>query len=77
MQIYTECFCKNCHHFALTETAAEALRDEPVTDWELFNKCCREQVDRRIRDKRANILRITDLKALKTLSDKIWRSKLP
>ena len=69
-RLYTDCFCKNRDHFSVTETAAEALRDEPVTDWELFDKCCREQADRRIRDKRAEILRITDPEALKTLSDK-------
>ena len=46
------------------------MKDEPVTDWELFDKCCLEQADRRIRDKRTEILRITDPEALRTLSDR-------
>ena len=69
-RLYTDCFCRNRDHFALTETATEALKEEPVTDCELFDKCCREQADRRIRDKRAEIFPITDPEASKTLSVK-------
>ena len=53
----------------MTNTAEEVLRDEPVKDWELFERCCCEQADRRIRDKRCEILRIVDPEALRTLSD--------
>ena len=69
-RLYTDCFCKNRDHFAVIDTAAEALKEEPVTDCELFDKCCREQADRRIRDKRAEIFPITDPEASKTLSVK-------
>ena len=75
-RLYTDCFCKHREHFAVTETAAEALKDEPVTDWELFDKCCREQADRRIRDKRTEILRITDPEALRTLSDRDFEEQI-
>ena len=68
-RLYTDCFCKHRENFEMTSTAEEALRDEPVKDWELFERCCREQADRRIRDKRSEILRITDPEALRTLSD--------
>ena len=68
-RLYTDCFCKHRENFEATNTAEEALRDEPVKDWELFERCCREQADRRIRDKRSEILRIVDPEALRTLSD--------
>ena len=53
--LYTDCFCKHSKNFTATETADEALRDEPVKDWELFERCCREQADRRMRQERRNI----------------------
>ena len=65
--LYTDCFCKHSKNFTATETADKALRDEPVTDWELFERCCREQADRRMRDKSGEILRLTDPDALSTL----------
>ena len=35
----------------------------------MFERVCREQADRRIRDKRSEILHISDEEALTTLSD--------
>ena len=68
-RLYTDCFCKHRVNFTYTDVAEEALRDEPVRHWDLFERCCREQADRRIRDKRTEILRITDPDALRTLTD--------
>ena len=64
----TQTFCKHRENFKAKNTAEEALRDEPVRDWELFECCCCEQADRRIRDKRSEILKIVDPEALRTLS---------
>ena len=47
-RLYTDCFCKHRENFSATATAEEALRDEPVKDWDLFERVCREQADRRI-----------------------------
>ena len=56
-RLYTDCFCKVRENFSMTDVAEGALRDEPVKDWDLFERCCREQADRRIRDKRSEILK--------------------
>ena len=68
-RMYTDCFCKPVEDFQNTPSAEEALKNEPVVDFELFEMCCREQADRRVRDKRTEMLHIRDEEALRTLSD--------
>ena len=75
-RMYTDCFCKEQGSFTVTPSAEEALADEPVTDFKLFEKVCREQADRRVRDKRTEMLRIHDDEALRTLSDHDLREQL-
>ena len=69
-RLYTDCFCKHRENFSATATTKEALRDEPVKDWDLFERVCLEQADRRILGKRSEILHILDEDALTTLSDR-------
>ena len=45
-RLYTDCFCIHREVFDDTASAAEALANEPVRDWELFDKVCKEQVSR-------------------------------
>ena len=68
-RLYTDCFCKDREVFKETESAIEALENEPIQDWELFEKVCKEQANRRIRDRRSEIIHIHDAEALETLSD--------
>ena len=68
-RLYTDCFCKPREEFTSTRSAEEALKNEPIKDFALFEKCCREQADRRVRDKRSEMLHIHDEDALRTLSD--------
>ena len=75
-RMYTDCFCKELGSFTATPSAEEALADEPVTDFKLFERACREQADRRVRDKRAEMLRIHDPEALRTLPDHDLREQL-
>ena len=49
--------------------AEEGLAKELVKNFNRFGKVCREQTDRRVRDKRTEILRYHDCDALQTLSD--------
>ena len=66
-RLYTDCFCKEQGSFVATPSADEALADEPITDFKLYEKVCREQADRRVREKRTEMLRIHDDEALPTL----------
>ena len=75
-RLYTDCFCKESGTFTSTPSAEEALANEPVKDFSLFEKVCREQADRRVRDKRTEMLRIHDCEALQTLSDHDLREQL-
>ena len=75
-RLYTDCFCKNREVFDETESAIEALANEPIRDWELYEKVCKEQANRRIRDRRSELIRIHDAEALATLSDAALREQV-
>ena len=66
---FADCFCKNREVFERTESAREALRNEPVLDWEMFDKCAREVAARRIRQPKEEIIKIADEAALRTLNE--------
>ena len=68
-RMYSDCFCTEQSTFTVTLSAEEALAEEPVTGFKLSEKVCRQQADRRVRDKRTEMLRIHDDEALRTLSD--------
>ena len=68
-RLYTDCFCKHREVFLNSDTTKEALEEEPILDWDLFNKCCREQADRRLRNEQDGLIHIHDVEALKTLKD--------
>ena len=55
--------------FEATESAREALRNEPVLDWDLFERCAREVASRRIKNQDSEILKVLDEKALELLSE--------
>ena len=68
-RLFGDCFCKNRDVFERTESAREALRNEPVVDWEMFEKCAREVAARRIRSPREEIIKVSDDGALKDLTE--------
>ena len=68
-RLFADCFCKNREVFERTESARDALRNEPVIDWEMFEKCAREVAARRIRCPREEIIKVDDEGALKNLSE--------
>ena len=75
-RMYTDCFCKPREDFITTRSVEEALENEPIKDFELFEKCCREQADRRVRDKCREMLHIHDEEALHTLSEHDLREQM-
>ena len=68
-RIFGDCFCKTREMFEMTESAREALRDEPVKDWDLFERCAREVAARRIRNQGSEIIKVMDENALKRMSE--------
>ena len=68
-RMFGDCFCKNRDVFERTESAREALRNEPVVDWEMFEKCAREVAARRIRTPREEIIKVSDEGALRDLTE--------
>ena len=75
-RMYTDCFCKQRDIFQQTPSACEALEDEPVQDWELFEKINNEMRQRRIRNKWNEIIKIEDDSVLQTLSMEELRTQL-
>ena len=67
-RMYSDCFCKERGKFMETPSACEALENEPVVDWELFEACNKEVRDRRIRNKWCEIIKIEDPDALAKLT---------
>ena len=63
-RLFGDCFYKNRDVFERTESARDALRNEPVLDWEMFEKCAREVAARRIRSPREEIIKVSDEDAL-------------
>ena len=75
-RIFGDCFCKNREIFERTESAREALRDEPVKDWELFERCAQEVANRRIKYQSSEILKIMDETALTLLRERDLRDEM-
>ena len=77
-RMYSECFCKDRKDFEKTPSACEALENEPVLDWDLFEAANREMRNRQIRNKAAEIIRVEDKSILHLLTDEQleWQTKL-
>jgi transposase InsO family protein len=69
-RIFGDCFCKTREIFEKTESAREALKNEPVLDWALFDRCAAEVAARRVRSPSSEILKIMDGEALKMLRER-------
>ena len=70
------CFCKSRKIFEATESARDALRNEPVQDWDLFERCAREVAARRVRNQASEILKIMDEEAMRRLQDRDLKEQL-
>ena len=68
-RLFGDCFCKTREIFEQTESARDALRSEPIRDWDMFEKCAREVAARRVRYPRTDIIKIADAAALKNVSE--------
>ena len=75
-RIFGDCFCKGREIFEQTESAREALRDEPVRDWELFERCAQEVANRRVKYQGSEIIKIMDERAQTMLRDRDLRDEL-
>ena len=75
-RVFGDCFCKTREVFERTESAREALRNEPILDWDLFEKCAREVANRRIRCPSSELIKILDKRALSELQERDLRDQM-
>ena len=60
----------------MTESSRDALRNEPVQDWDLFERCAREVAARRVWNQASEILKIIDEEATRRLQDPDLKQQL-
>ena len=75
-RLFGDCFCKTREIFEQTESARDALRNEPVRDWEMFERCAKEVAARRVRYPRTDIIKIADSEAMKEVSDSALKDQV-
>ena len=76
IRAFRDCFCKSREIFEATESARDALRNEPVQDWDLFERCAREVAARRVWNQASEVLNIIDEEATRRLQDRDLKQQL-